>query len=199
MSLIACMQYSKHKWFPVSTVVLFTATLLYPGIVYVGRATVPALAFVVVALGLIVLRLATLRSPAQRVWRMPLVAAAATIVGLAVLDAPLAVKAYPVAVSLTAATVFGATLFDPPSIIERFARLRDPELPQAAQSYCRAVTMVWTVWLALNTIISAVLAIPGNEAVWAIWTGLVAYLVMGALFAGEFAIRCILQWRAAKT
>jgi uncharacterized membrane protein len=192
------MQYSKRKWFPVSTVVLVTATLLYPGIVYVGRATVPALAFVVVALALIVLRVATLRSPAQLVWRMPLGVAAATIVGLAMLDAPLAVKAYPVAVSLTAATVFAATLVNPPSLIERFARLREPDLPQAAQSYCRTVTMVWTVWLTLNTVISAALAVPGNEAVWAIWTGLVAYLVMGALFAGEFAIRCILQRRAAK-
>jgi uncharacterized membrane protein len=111
----------------------------------------------------------------------------------------LAVKGYPAAISLAAAIVFGATLFRPPSMIERFARLREPELPPAARSYCRKVTIVWTIWLSANTIISAVLAIPGNDAAWALWTGLVAYMIMGALFAGEIAVRRILLGTPAKT
>jgi uncharacterized membrane protein len=193
------MRLSNRRSFGISAAVLVIASFLYPGIVYVSRAVVPPLAFVAVALAIIGLRLATLRSPAARAWRMSLAVAATTIAALAMLDTPLAVKAYPVAISLAAATVFGTTLFHPPSMVERFARLREPELPPAAQSYCRWVTIVWTVWLIANTIISAALAIPGNDTAWAIWTGLVAYLIMGALFAGEIAIRRILQWRVAKT
>jgi uncharacterized membrane protein len=193
------MRSSKLKLFPLSAVVLVVASLLYPAIVYVGRTIVPPPAFVTVALVIIGLRLLTLRSPLERTWRVPLVAAATTIAALAVLDTPLAVKGYPAAISLAAAAVFGATLLRPPSMIERFARLREPELPPAAHSYCRKVTIVWTIWLGANTVISAVLAILGNDAAWALWTGLIAYVIMGALFAGEIAVRRALQGRPAKT
>ena len=121
------------------------------------------------------------------------------IAALAALDAPLAVKAYPAAVSLAAATVFGATLLHPPSLIERFARCREPDLPPAAQSYCRKVTIVWTAWLITNTIIAAVLALPGHDEAWALWTGLVAYFFMAALFAGEIVVRRFARGRVAKT
>ena len=180
-------------------VAVVTASLLYPGIVYLTRAIVPPSAFVAVALAIIGLRLVALRSPLERVWRVPLIAAAAMIGALAILDTPIAVKGYPAAISLTAAAMFGATLLYPPSMIERFARLREPDLSPAGRSYCRMVTIVWTVWLSANTIISAVLAAPGHDALWAIWTGLVSYLVMGALFVGEIALRRILKTRATKT
>jgi uncharacterized membrane protein len=190
------MNYFGRRWFSLSAVI--TMSLLYPGIVYLCRSVVPPLAFVAVALALIGLRLATLRSPVGRVWRMPLVTAATIIAVLAALDTPLAVKAYPAAVSLAAASVFGATLLYPPSLIERFARLHEPDLPPTGQSYCRRVTIVWTVWLSANTIIAAALALAANDEAWAIWTGFIAYLVMGALFAGEVAVRRIVRRRAAK-
>jgi hypothetical protein len=52
----------KPRSFPAGALVLVIASLLYPGVVYVGRAVIPALAFVTVALALIALRLVTLRS-----------------------------------------------------------------------------------------------------------------------------------------
>jgi uncharacterized membrane protein len=180
-----------------STVALVAASLLYPAIVHLSRDVVPPLIFVAVALTLIVLRLATLRSPADRVWRVPLLSAAVIIAALAALDGPLAAKAYPAAVSLAATSVFAATLFYPPSLIERFARLRDPDLPPAAESYCRKVTIVWTIWLIINTVVAAALAYPGYDKAWALWTGLVAYLVMGVLFVGEVAVRRIVRGGAA--
>lgn len=192
------MNFSGRRWRSLSSVAVVAATLLYPGIVYFCRSVVPPLAFVAVALALIALRLATLRSPVGRVWRMPLMTAATIIAVLAALDTPLAVKAYPAAVSLAAASVFAATLLYPPSLIERLARLREPDLPPAGQSYCRKVTIVWTVWLSANTIIAAALALAAYDEAWAIWTGFIAYLVMGALFAGEMAVRRILRHGAVK-
>src|SRR5215471_13585644 len=99
-SLIEYMKFSWPRFSPFGAIALAIATLLYPGIVYVTRTVVPPLTFVAVALALIGLRLATLRSPIDQVWRAPFVIAAALIALLAALDTPLAVKAYPVAVSL---------------------------------------------------------------------------------------------------
>lgn len=149
------------------------------------------------ALAVIAGRAALSRSPTMRLWRPPLFAAAAAIAILAAIDPLLAAKSYPVAMSLVAAVLFGTSLLHPPSLIERFARLREPNLPPGAQEYCQRVTMVWTGWLMLNAAISALLAAVGDDAAWAIWTGLVSYLVMGLLYVGEIGVRRVVRRRAA--
>src|SRR5260370_41421833 len=68
MLLTACMHFSRPRLFPLA---LVAVGLLYPGIVYVGRASVPPFAFVAAALALIGLGLATL-PPMQRFWARPL-------------------------------------------------------------------------------------------------------------------------------
>ena len=74
-----------------------------------------------------------------------------------------AAKAYPVAISLVAAAVFGGSLITPPSLIEQIARLQEPHLPEGGQAYCRKVTLVWTVWLLLNALIAGLLGWTGQE------------------------------------
>jgi uncharacterized membrane protein len=192
------MQSLRPSVFQLGAVTLAAASLLYPIIVYVTRATVPPLTFVIAALILIGFRLATLRTTMQRVWRGPFVVAAVVVAGLATFDTPLAMKAYPAAVSLAAALVFGATLLRPPSLIERFAQFRNDDLTPAAKLYCRKVTIVWTVWLCANTIIAAILSLPGYDTAWALWTGVVAYFFMGALFAGEMMVRRRMRRRFGK-
>lgn len=176
---------------------LAAASLLYPGLVYAGRGVVPPLAFVALALALIGLRLALSASPEARLWRPPLAGAAAAVAVLAALDGGLAAKAYPVLLSLGVAALFGASLLRPPSLIERFARLREPDLPPEGRAYCRVVTMVWTVWLLVNALVAAALAVWGSDAAWALWTGVIAYAVMGLLFGGEFLVRHALRRRYA--
>ncbi len=44
---------------------------------------------------------------------------------------------YPVAVNLGLLAVFGYSLFHPPTVVERLARLREPELPPPAIAYTR--------------------------------------------------------------
>ncbi len=186
-----------NRWGPFGTAALVAASILYPGLVYAGRATVPPLAFVALALMLIGARLAVSTSPAARVWRLPLAAAAVLIAALAALDGQLAAKAYPVVLSLGAAAVFGASLLRPPSLIERFARLQEPDLPPEGQAYCRIVTVVWAVWLVVNALVAAGLALWGSDTAWALWTGVVAYMVMGVLFGGEFLVRRVVRRRHA--
>lgn len=177
---------------------LIGAGLLYPALVYVGRSAVPPLAFVALALALIGARFAVCSSPLARVWRLPLVGAAGLIALLAALDGTLAVKAYPVLLSLGTGLVFAASLLRPPSLIETFARLREPDLPPDGQAYCRTVTVVWTVWLMLNAAIAGGLAVWGSDEAWALWTGIIAYAVMGVLFGGEFLVRHAVRRRHAR-
>jgi len=172
--------------------IVLLASLVYPAAVYFGRSAIPPLTFVAVALLLMIVRTVTLDVPAAKGQRGLLIVSAIALVMLAALDPRLAAKAYPVAMSAAIATVFGASLAHPPSLVERFARLRDPELPAGARAYCRAVTMVWTAWLSLNALVALVLAVFGSDAAWALWTGVIAYLIMGVLFAGEFALRRVL-------
>ena len=193
----ACMPSSRNRLPPFGVAALVVAGALYPVLVYGGRALVPPLAFVAVALALIGARFAICSSPAARVWRLPLAAAAVLVGVLAALDGALAAKAYPVALSLGTAAVFGVSLLRPPSLVERFARLQEPDLPPAGQAYCRTVTVVWTVWLVANAAVAGALALWGSDEAWALWTGLIAYIVMGLLFGGEVLIRRSMRRRHA--
>lgn len=168
---------------------LAAVSLAYPVLFYVTRETIPPLAFVAAGLVILLLRLATSRAPATRLWRVPVAAAAMALAGLALLDQGFAARAYPVVLSLCVGAAFGISLRYPPSLVERLARLREPDLPPEGQAYCRSVTMVWTVWLVTNAAIATCLALWGSDEAWALWVGLVSYIVMALLIGGELLLR----------
>ncbi len=176
----------RNRWAPL---LLAAASLLYPAAVYFGRPAVPPLAFAAVALLLIAARTATLEAAAAREWRGPLIAAAFALAVLAALAPPVAAKAYPVVMSAAFAAVFALSLARPPSLVERLARARHPAMPAEGQAYCRTVTMVWAAWLSINALVALLLAVFGGDAAWALWTGVVAYLMTGLLFAVELLVR----------
>ncbi|MDM3869856.1 hypothetical protein QSV34_00670 [Porticoccus sp. W117] len=96
---------------------------------------------------------------------------------------------YPVLVNFLMLLVFAYTLMCPPSLIERLARIREPELPAAAVIYTRKVTLAWCVFFALNGLVAAVTAVWANLEVWTLYNGLIAYLLMGLMFVIELAVR----------
>ena len=105
-----------------------------------------------------------------------------------------AVLFYPVLVNAVLLTVFAASLWRPPTVIERIARLREPKLPPAAVVYTRRVTIVWSVFFALNGSAALYTAVATPLETWALYNGFIAYLLIGALFFTELAIRSV--WRA---
>jgi uncharacterized membrane protein len=123
---------------------------------------------------------------------MPLLLTALILMVTTFVDVDIAEKAYPALMSLAIALAFAWSLYYPPSLIERFARLRRGVLPPEAISYCRKVTVVWVLWLLMNAAISAGLAIWGSIAAWTLWTGLLSYLAMGLLFVSELAVRYLI-------
>lgn len=102
-------------------------------------------------------------------------------------------RLYPAGVSLALLAVFALSLRSPPTVIERLARLRRPELPEKAVRYTRHVTEVWCAFFALNAAIAAWSALAASREVWAIYNGFIAYVAMGTLLGGEWLVRRWLQ------
>lgn len=99
------------------------------------------------------------------------------------------VRLYPCAVTLGLLVVFARSLSTPQSMVERIARLSDPDLPPAAIAYTRAVTKVWCGFMVCNATVSLWTALQPNIAIWAIYNGGISYALMGLLFAGEWLYR----------
>lgn len=100
---------------------------------------------------------------------------------------------YPVAVNLVLLIVFAHSLRGAQSIVERLARLQDPELSPRGVRYTRKVTQAWCVFFALNGTIAAVTAVIGDLKLWTWWNGLLSYGAMGLMFGGEYLLRRRLQ------
>lgn len=97
----------------------------------------------------------------------------------------------PVAVNLFLFGTFSLSLRNGPPMIERFARMVEDDLPDFTVPYCRKVTIAWCMFLAANAVFMVALALAAPLSWWALYTGLISYLVIGALLAGEFVLRKI--------
>ncbi|MGE5540448.1 MAG: hypothetical protein ACM30I_17665 [Gemmatimonas sp.] len=176
--------------FRLGPAVLVGGGVVYPLLVYFGLPYVSPGVLVLVALGLLALRMLAARREAFRhQWTPPLLVSGIALAILAAVSPSIAVRAYPVLVSVAAACVFGASLLSPPTVVERIARMTTPDLSPEGVVYTRAVTQIWTLFLAGNGSVAAALAVWGTVEQWTLWTGLVSYLLMGFLFAGERVVR----------
>jgi len=101
----------------------------------------------------------------------------------------LPLKLYPVMVNGLLLAVFAASLWFPPTVVERIARLQDPELSQEAVMYTRRVTQIWCLFFVGNGLISLWTALCQSARVWFWYNGVIAYFLIGSLFVGEWLIR----------
>lgn len=115
----------------------------------------------------------------------------APLLGLAVLatNSELLLRLYPAAISASMLILFGVTLVHPPTMVERFARLQEQELSPASVRYTRRVTLAWCAFFVLNGATAAYTAVFASRELWALYNGVIAYLLMGTLFAGERLLR----------
>lgn len=97
---------------------------------------------------------------------------------------------YPVIVNLVMLFVFFSSLYQPQSMIERFARLQEPDLPLSGIQYCRSVTKVWCVFFIINGSISLFTCFLTMKA-WMLYNGFISYFLIGLLFIIEWLVR---QW-----
>jgi len=85
--------------------------------------------------------------------------------------------------------VFGGSVLYPPTVVERIARLRDGALPPEAVRYTRRVTIAWTAFFVVNGGLALYTACLTSLDTWALYNGFIAYLMIGAMFGGEYWIR----------
>ncbi|EPZ4753046.1 hypothetical protein [Klebsiella quasipneumoniae] len=96
---------------------------------------------------------------------------------------------YPVVVNSVMLAVFGGSLWSRMPIIARLARLREPDLPERAVRYTRRVTQIWCAFFIINGGIALFTALYGDLSLWTAWNGMISYLLMGTLMAGEWLVR----------
>jgi uncharacterized membrane protein len=106
---------------------------------------------------------------------------------------PITAKIMPVLVQLMLMVFFGRGLLEDnrQTFIENVVRLQYPESPPAVSQYCRQLTWVWTAFFAANALVCTVLAIWGSGFWWALYNGVLIYVLMGVLGIGEYVYRRI--------
>jgi uncharacterized membrane protein len=170
--------------------------ILYPFLVYFARARVPPVLLVALAMALGAWHL--LRPREQAIMpRWSFFVIPGILLALLAARPALAMQAYPPLVSLCLAGAFAWSLAYPPSAIERIARLTHPRMTAEMIAYTRTVTKVWIAFFLANASIATICAVWFTVAIWTLWTGLVSYLLIGALFLGEWIVRRWKMERAA--
>lgn len=172
-----------HIW---TQALMALLTLAYPALIYFGLGH-----FEPRYLALLLASLALVRAIAtrDRVWLAA--AAGAAVLGMVALVAneALPLKLYPALVNAVMLLVFGSSLKFGPPVVERLARLREGNLPPHAIAYTRTVTQIWCLFFVVNGSLALWTALAATDEVWALYNGLLAYLLMGLLFAVEWLVR----------
>ena len=96
---------------------------------------------------------------------------------------------YPVIVNLAMLAVFGGSLWTAMPLVERLARLREPNLPPSGVRYTRVVTRVWCGFFIFNGSAALFTVLRGDMHLWTLWNGMIAYILIGTLMAGEWLVR----------
>ena len=134
---------------PVLNVVIAIVTIAYPAFVYFGFTHLPSGVFALVLIVLFGLRLFVARQYTQAAWATPVALAVLVFAGIVLLaQSTDLLLYYPVIINLCLLAVFSYSLRHPPSVIERIARFREPDLPASGVAYTRKVTWVWCFFFA---------------------------------------------------
>ncbi len=168
------------------TAAVWLVTALYPVAIYLGLGHFEPRWLALLLLALAVARMLGDKAP---LWRVAAICAGLLVVATTLTNAALPLKLYPVLVNALMLVVFASSLWHPPSIIERWQRLKTPDLSAAGVAYTRAVTWVWSLFFVGNGSIALATALWGSDKVWMLYNGSIAYCLMGALFLGEWLVR----------
>ena len=74
-------------------------------------------------------------------------------------------------------------------MIERFARLAEPDLPPEGVIWTKKVTIVWCGFFVVNAVIALGTVLFTSTKIWVLYNGFISYLLMGVLLLGEYFLR----------
>lgn len=96
---------------------------------------------------------------------------------------------YPVAVNVIFLLLFAFSLLTEQSLVERLARLREPDLAIDGVNYTRRVTQAWCVFFILNGSMALVTVLLQDMRLWALYNGFVSYLLIALMMGVEWIVR----------
>lgn len=96
---------------------------------------------------------------------------------------------YPVMINGVMLALFASSLWQSQTVVERLARLQEPNLSLHAIRYTRKVTQVWCAVFSLNIVITTGLIIAQSYDYWALYSGIISYLLIGLVMGIEWIIR----------
>lgn len=169
-----------------ATALAWLATLIYPLAIWLGLARFEPRWLGCVLLAVALLRAAVSREP---VWLVAAAGALVLVIATFVFNDGLPLKLYPVLVNMALLGVFALSLWRPPTVIERLARLRHPDLPPEGVRWVTNVTRAWCLFFVLNGGIALWTALAASDATWALYNGAIAYVLIGAMLGGEWLLR----------
>ena len=173
------------------TILRFLVIIVWPFAVYFGLGHLEPRHLVVLLLVVVLMRRGAIQGlKALRLVDWALLGVTGLLAGAIIWSnsEPL-LRLYPVVISLGLLVVFAYSLFYPPSLVERIARLKDPDLPSGGGAYTRRVTQIWCGFFIFNAAVSTVSALAADRTTWLFYNGFLSYLLVGLLFAGEWLIR----------
>ncbi|MCL1124602.1 COG4648 family protein [Shewanella surugensis] len=162
--------------------------LCYPIAVYFGLNYLPQGSIALLLCSLLVLRLFISKQKLKSLM-LPLIAGIILTASSFIAKANDWLLYYPVVISTCMLLLFAHSLKWGPSIIERLARLKEPDLPEKAVPYLNKVTLIWCSFFIVNGAIAYYTAQYASLSAWTLYNGLISYLLMGILFAGEWLYR----------
>jgi len=166
---------------------LVVAGLFYPFAVYYGMEQLSPRLFAVMLGGLWLARALSQRKQPGSRWMAAIALSFCLVLGWS--DEPMLLRWYPVLLNGLLLALFGLSLKYGPPLVERLARLREPELPAVAVRYTRSVTQVWVCFFLANGLVVTALTLWAPLSWWTLYTGLISYGLIGLLFAGEWLVR----------
>lgn len=193
----------EHRMKKAFNILLTVSIFLYPVLVYFGLQHFDIRIIAALILVILAVRFWFSRSgDTKRVgnasqgipqFRFVLIGGILLILGTLVTDSEYGIKLYPALVSFGMLVIFASSLFWPPPIIERFARLMDKNFPEEAVPYTRKVTIAWCVFFVLNGSVAVATTFYASQEVWAAYNGLISYILIGLMFAVEYLIRRVVM------
>ncbi len=163
--------------------------LLYPPAVYFGINYLQPWQIASLLLSLLTLRLILTRSTSNAISPLLILLGIAFCMIAVWSNDLITLRFYPVLISFSLLTIFVTSLFYPPPIIERLARLQHPDLPEQGIIYTRKVTIVWCVFFIINGLISLTTALWCSFEWWSLYNGFISYILMAALMGIEYWVR----------
>ena len=97
-------------------------------------------------------------------------------------------KYYPVIVNFVLFCIFFGSTFSEETVIQKMAKLMEPNIKPKALEYTRKLTYIWSIFMLANFFISLATVFM-SEKVWAIYNGFLSYMLVGVFFIIEYMVR----------